>query len=44
MVDDRCKGRRLRGGGRLADVMPTSLEMVGIDPPSEMEGRSLLSD
>ena len=43
VVDDRCKGRRLREGGRLADVMPTSLEMLGIDTPSEMEGRSLLS-
>ena len=43
VVDERCKGRPLCEGGRLADVMPTSLEMLGIDVPPEMEGRSLLA-
>jgi 2,3-bisphosphoglycerate-independent phosphoglycerate mutase len=42
VVDDRLKGKSLRPGGRLADVMPTGLEMIGLDPPAEMEGRSLL--
>jgi 2,3-bisphosphoglycerate-independent phosphoglycerate mutase len=28
--------------GRLADVMPTALELMGIPKPSEMEGQSLL--
>ena len=35
-------GARLDGGGILADVGPTALAMLGIDPPAEMTGRSLL--
>lgn len=42
LVDDRFKGRDLRKGGRLADVAPTLLAMMGLEPPPEMEGRSLL--
>jgi 2,3-bisphosphoglycerate-independent phosphoglycerate mutase len=34
-------GRKLRGGGRLADVAPTLLEEMGIPQPPEMDGRSL---
>jgi len=33
---------RLRAGGRLADVMPTVLDLMGLQPPAEMEGQSLL--
>ncbi len=36
------KGRVLRSGGRLADIAPTALAMLGIRPPTEMTGRSLL--
>ncbi|RMF83301.1 MAG: 2,3-bisphosphoglycerate-independent phosphoglycerate mutase, partial [Planctomycetota bacterium] len=36
------KGVRLRSGGRLADVMPTALHMMGLDIPAEMTGRSLI--
>ena len=32
----------LRGGGRLADVFPTLLELMGLDVPAEMSGRPLL--
>jgi len=32
----------LRDGGRLADVAPTVLDLLGIAPPSEMTGISLL--
>ena len=32
---------RLRRGGSLADVAPTALQLLGIDPPAEMTGRSL---
>lgn len=32
----------LRGGGRLADVAPTVLDLMGLQTPSEMTGRSLL--
>jgi 2,3-bisphosphoglycerate-independent phosphoglycerate mutase len=42
VVDDRFKGRPLRTGGRLADIAPTLLAMMGFEPPPEMEGRSLL--
>ena len=32
----------LRAGGRLADVAPTLLEMMGLEKPEEMTGESLL--
>ena len=35
-------GATLREGGVLADVAPTLLEMLGVDQPDEMTGRSLL--
>jgi 2,3-bisphosphoglycerate-independent phosphoglycerate mutase len=37
------KGARLRDGGELADLAPTCLEVLGIEPPPEMTGRSLLT-
>jgi 2,3-bisphosphoglycerate-independent phosphoglycerate mutase len=36
-------GLTLRGGGGLADVAPTILELLGLVRPAEMNGRSLLS-
>jgi 2,3-bisphosphoglycerate-independent phosphoglycerate mutase len=42
LVDDRLKGKPLREGGRLADLAPTALQMMGLEMPSEMTGRSLL--
>jgi len=36
------KNVRLREGGRLADVLPTILSMMGIPIPSEMTGRPLI--
>jgi 2,3-bisphosphoglycerate-independent phosphoglycerate mutase len=35
--------RPVRAGGILADVAPTALELLGIDRPAAMTGRSLLS-
>ena len=35
-------GVRLREGGALRDVAPTLLDLLGIDKPAEMSGRSLL--
>jgi 2,3-bisphosphoglycerate-independent phosphoglycerate mutase len=32
----------LREGGRLADIVPTMLEILGIDQPAEMTGESLI--
>src|SRR5690606_33426498 len=36
------KEKALRGGGRLADVAPTLLELLQLKQPVEMTGRSLL--
>ncbi|MDQ7014012.1 MAG: 2,3-bisphosphoglycerate-independent phosphoglycerate mutase [Planctomycetota bacterium] len=36
-------GKQLRPGGRLADIIPTALEMMGLPQPPEMTGRSLLA-
>lgn len=37
------RGAKLREGGRLADVLPTALTMMGLDVPREMSGRSLFA-
>ena len=37
------KGMKLRDGGRLADLMPTALTMLGLDVPAEMTGTSLIA-
>jgi len=42
VVDDRYRGRRLRPGGRLADIAPTMLELLGLSQPRAMTGESLL--
>jgi 2,3-bisphosphoglycerate-independent phosphoglycerate mutase len=42
VVDDRFKGAKLKEGGRLADIAPTALKMMGLPQPAEMTGRSLL--
>jgi 2,3-bisphosphoglycerate-independent phosphoglycerate mutase len=41
-VDDAHKDAKLRSGGRIADVAPTLLELLGIAQPPEMTGKSLL--
>jgi 2,3-bisphosphoglycerate-independent phosphoglycerate mutase len=42
VVDSRYVGKPLRSGGRLADIAPTMLELLGLDQPAEMTGQSLL--
>jgi len=42
LVDPGLKGKRLREGGRLADLAPTALQMLGLEIPNEMTGKSLL--
>jgi 2,3-bisphosphoglycerate-independent phosphoglycerate mutase len=42
VFDKRYKGRKLRQGGKLADVGPTLLEMMGVSKPEEMTGQSLI--
>ena len=44
LMDERLKGRRLREGGRLADVAPTALMMMGLPQPPQMSGNSLVMD
>ena len=42
VYDERYKNRKLRQGGRLADIGPTLLEMMGLPKPEEMTGQSLI--
>ena len=42
VFDERYKNSKLRQGGRLADVGPTLLAMMGLPQPAEMTGQSLL--
>jgi 2,3-bisphosphoglycerate-independent phosphoglycerate mutase len=44
VMDDRFRGKKLREGGRLADVSPTILQMMGLPKPAEMDGKSLIAD
>jgi len=42
VVGEVARGRSLRPGGRLADVAPTVLDLMGQSSPAEMTGVSLL--
>jgi 2,3-bisphosphoglycerate-independent phosphoglycerate mutase len=42
IFDERYKGKKMRESGRLADIGPTLLDMMGIPKPEEMTGQSLL--
>ncbi len=42
LIDDTRKDVSLREGGRLCDLAPTLLELLGLPIPAEMTGRSLL--
>ena len=42
VADNRFKGCQLKASGRLADIAPTALKLLGLDQPSEMSGQSLL--
>ncbi|RKU27569.1 2,3-bisphosphoglycerate-independent phosphoglycerate mutase [Candidatus Poribacteria bacterium] len=42
VVDESYKGQELRSGGRLADIAPTVLNLLGLPQPSEMTGVSLI--
>ena len=37
------KGSKLRAGGRLADIAPTALAILGLEQPAEMTGEPLLN-
>jgi 2,3-bisphosphoglycerate-independent phosphoglycerate mutase len=36
------KDAKLRKGGKLADIAPTMLELLGLEKPAEMDGSSLI--
>jgi 2,3-bisphosphoglycerate-independent phosphoglycerate mutase len=42
-VNDADRGARVAAGGRLSDIAPTMLALMGLTPPAEMTGRPLLS-
>lgn len=43
VVGEAFRGRALRADGRLGDLAPTLLEMIGLSKPAEMTGNSLLA-
>ena len=43
LVDPSRKDAKLREGGRLADLAPTMLELIGLPKPAEMTGESLIA-
>jgi 2,3-bisphosphoglycerate-independent phosphoglycerate mutase len=44
VADERMRGTHLKTGGRLCDVAPTVLALMGLPQPREMEGHSLLGE
>ena len=42
VVEPDLGGQELRSGGRLADIAPTVLELLGLPIPDEMTGQPLL--
>ncbi|MHC4749336.1 MAG: 2,3-bisphosphoglycerate-independent phosphoglycerate mutase [Planctomycetota bacterium] len=42
IFDERFKSSKLRQDGRLADIGPTLLKMMGLPQPEEMTGKSLI--
>lgn len=42
VVDDSLKGCKLNEGGALCDIAPTVLDLMGLEKPAEMTGKSLI--
>jgi len=42
VIDEACRGLKLRAGGALEDIGPTILGLLGNEKPLEMTGRDLL--
>ena len=42
LVSERYQNAQLREGGILADLAPTLLDLMGVEQPAEMTGKSLL--
>jgi 2,3-bisphosphoglycerate-independent phosphoglycerate mutase len=43
VFDEKARGRKMRSGGRLADVLPTLLDVMELPKPQEMTGETLLA-
>ena len=41
-VNDADRGAEVRAGGRICDVAPTMLELMGLPVPAAMTGKNLL--
>ncbi len=41
-LDPDARGEPLRDGGELSDLAPTVLDLLGLDAPAAMTGRSLV--
>jgi 2,3-bisphosphoglycerate-independent phosphoglycerate mutase len=44
VVDPKNRIKSLRDGGKLADIAPTLLQILGLEKPAEMSGASLISN
>ena len=44
VVGEAFKGKKLLDGGKLCDIAPTLLDMMGLEIPKEMTGKSLIID
>ncbi|MDI6732668.1 MAG: 2,3-bisphosphoglycerate-independent phosphoglycerate mutase [Planctomycetota bacterium] len=42
LISDAYKNRQLKPSGKLCDIAPTILEIIGIEKPQEMEGVTLI--
>jgi 2,3-bisphosphoglycerate-independent phosphoglycerate mutase len=42
VFDEQAKGRKMADGGKLADVVPTLLSIMGLEQPEDMTGENLL--
>ena len=42
-MNDADRDAQVAAGGRLCDIAPTMLELMGIPQPAEMSGHSLIS-
>ena len=44
VVGKEFKGKTLSSGGKLCDIAPTLLDMMNLEIPKEMSGKSLILD
>ena len=42
VAGEKFKGKKLRDGGKLCDIAPTLLDIMGIEKPAEMTGETLI--